>query len=146
MDVIIRSADEEDFGEVLSLMKEFSVFQKTPEKVTITLPQMILDKDIFRCLVAETPDKKIVGFATYFFAYYSWSGKAIYLDDLYVKQDYQKNAIGKKLLETTIQFAKDAHCTKLRWQVSKWNENAIGFYKSIGAHIDETDINCDLFL
>ncbi|MEO6721958.1 MAG: GNAT family N-acetyltransferase [Ferruginibacter sp.] len=146
MNINIRKAGPEDFSTILTLIKEFSIFQKTPEKVTITLEQMVAEKDISQCLVAETNDGEIVAFATYFFAYYSWSGKALYLDDLYVKETFRKQAIGKKLLDSIISIGKNEHCKKIRWQVSGWNSAAIDFYKKMGAVIDETEINCDLVI
>jgi hypothetical protein len=44
------------------------------------------------------------------------------------------------------EFAINSQCKKMRWQVSKWNSDAITFYKSIGAVIDDVEINCDLYL
>ena len=146
MDINIRPANETDFPEIFSLITEFSVFQGTPEKVSITVEQMQENKELFNCLVAETKDKHIVGFASFFFAYYSWSGKALYLDDLYVKETFRNQAIGKMLFDAVLVYAKNNHCNKMRWLVSKWNTNAIGFYKSIGANIDETELTCDLTL
>ena len=146
MDITIRPANEMDFPEIFSLITEFSVFQGTPEKVSITVDQMQENKELFNCLVAETKDKHIVGFASFIFAYYSWSGKALYLDDLYVKETFRNQAIGKMLFDAVLVYAKNNHCNKMRWLVSKWNTNAIGFYKSIGANIDETELTCDLTL
>lgn len=146
MNVTIRQASRQDFPVILSLIKEFSIFQKTPEKVTVTLEQMMADEDIFNCLVAESDDKEIVGFATFFFTYYSWSGKGLYLDDLYVKETCRKQAVGKKLLDKIIEIAKEENCKRVRWLVSGWNKDAIDFYKKMGAVIDSTDINCDLLL
>ena len=152
MNISIRKATEKDFPSILSLIKEFSIFQKTPERVTITLEQMQAEAHLFQCFVAhsapgaENGNNNIVGFATFFFTYYSWSGKALYLDDLYVQDAYRKQGIGKMLLDEVIQLAKNSHCKKLRWQVSKWNSNAIAFYKSLGAEVDEVEINCDLVI
>lgn len=143
--VTIRRAVQDDFEVILALIKEFSVFQKTPERVTVTLEEMICG-DLFQGFVAETVDKKIIGFASFFYTWYSWSGKAIYLDDLYVTQPYRKQAIGKKLLEAVIDLAKKEGCKKVRWQVSDWNTNAIAFYKKTGASIDKTEVNCDLVI
>ena len=104
---------------------------------------MIKEKNLFQCLVAETVDNEIIGFATFFFAYYSWTGKALYLDDLYVRESFRKQSVGRKLLDQIIHVAKDSQCKKVRWQVSKWNLNAIDFYKKMGAGIDDVEINCD---
>jgi GNAT superfamily N-acetyltransferase len=146
MNITIRKADQKDFPGILSLIKEFALFQKAPGKVTITLEQMENEKDYFQCFVAETGGHTIIGFASYFFAYYSWTGKALYLDDLYVTELYRRQKIGARLLNTIIDLAKKEQCKKLRWQVSSWNENAIGFYKKLGASIDDVEINCDLDL
>lgn len=142
----IRRATEKDFPALLSLINEFAVFQKTPEKVSITLEQMKVDQDHFQCFVAEADSKEIVGFASFFFAYYSWSGKALYLDDLYVTEAFRNQGLGRRLLETIINLAKESNCKKVRWQVSKWNSNAISFYKKLGATIEEIEINCDYYL
>ena len=146
MKVVVRSADEQDFPKVLDLIKEFSVFQGGPEKVTVTLEQMMKERSFFQCFIAENENKEVLGYVSFFFAYYSWTGKAVYLDDLYVREVFRKQGVGKKLLQFVIDFAKGEQCRKVRWQVSKWNANAIAFYKSMGAQIDEVEINCDLVL
>jgi GNAT superfamily N-acetyltransferase len=141
----IRKATEKDFESVFRLIKEFSIFIKTPDKVSITVDQMILDKDYFQCLIAVDNDE-IVGFATYFFTYYSWTGKSLYMDDLYVSKNYRGKKIGAKLFDAVINIGRMEKCRRIRWQVSKWNTKAIDFYKSRGAVIDEVEINCDLIL
>ena len=50
------------------------------------------------------------------------------------------------LVEVTIEYVKKGQCKKLRWQVSNWHAKAISFYKSMGAEIDEKEINCNLHL
>lgn len=144
--VTIRQGSGNDYPQVLALIKEFAAFQKTPEKVTITLDEMIADKDIFKCLVAENSKGEIIGFATFFFAYYSWSGKALYLDDLFIQQAYRKQQAGKQLLDEVIRLARRSDCKKVRWLVSNWNSNAIAFYKKMGAVINDVDVTCDLLL
>lgn len=146
MQVTIRKAGEQDLVAVYSLIREFADFQGTPEKVTVTAAQLAEDKALFRCFVAEAHGGAIVGFASFFFAYYSWTGKAAYLDDLYVKAAWRKGGIGKQLLQAVIDLAERENCHKVRWQVSRWNTAAIGFYQSMGATIDEVERNCDLVL
>lgn len=141
----IRKATTNDFGQIFSLIKEFAIFIKTPDKVLTSASQMVNDADCFHCYVAIDKEK-IVGFSTYFFAYYSWTGKTVYLDDLYVTEAYRGLGLGNKLLDKIIETAKANNCKKVKWQVSNWNVKAIEFYKSRGATIDEVEINCDLYL
>lgn len=145
MQIEIRKALPGDFEEVHKLIMKFATFIKTPEKVQITPEQMIKDQKLFKCLVA-TNENEIIGFATYFFSYYSWTGKAIYLDDLYVKDDYRGKGIGSSLFNKVMKIGKEENCFKMRWQVSNWNDKAQEFYKSKGASIDNVEVNCDLAL
>lgn len=146
MNYTIRPATVEDFDILYEMMRVFTVFQKTPERLTLALDQLKADKDIFKCLLAVTEHGEIIGFSTYFFAYYSWTGRAIYMDDLYVKDEFRGLGIGTALLDAVTELARAANCTKLKWQVSKWNEAGIQYYKKMGATIDEVDVNCDLVL
>jgi GNAT superfamily N-acetyltransferase len=145
MAIEIRKAVPEDFEQVYSLIKEFATFIKTPEKVVVTPDQMLEDKDYFQSYIAINGGQ-VIAFATYFIAYYSWTGKTVYLDDLYVLDEYRGNGIGTLLFNKVIETAKTEKCKKLRWQVSNWNSKAIEFYKKMGAAIDEVEINCDLLL
>ena len=143
MKITIRKAIEKDFFEILSLIKELATFEKAPEKVTNTVEQMKKEKDFFQCFVAETEEKEIVGIALYFFAYYTWIGKSLYLDDLYVKESFREQKIGTRLLKKIFEIAKKENCKRVRWQVLNWNKSAIDMYKKCGADIDNEWINCD---
>ena len=144
MEIIIRSALESDFVLLLELFKEFAQFENLPDRMVNSVDRMIKESDFFNCFVAETADKVIVGYVTYFFSYYTWTGKCLYMDDLYVKPEFRGKGIGKRLINKVIEFAKNKQCHKLRWQVSNWNKSAIGFYQGIGATIDDIERNCDL--
>jgi len=141
----IRPAQPADFDQVFNLIRQFASFLNVPEKVHTSVAQMMEEKESFKCLVA-VQDEHVIGFATYFFAYYSWSGKAIYLDDLYVSATNRGQGIGIQLLDKVIEIGKNENCKKMRWQVSDWNQKAIEFYKRRGAAVGDGEINCDLSL
>jgi GNAT superfamily N-acetyltransferase len=146
MEIKIRSSKETDYSQIVDLFKAFVTFEKLPEKMTNSVDRMNKEKDFFNCFVAETSDNRIIGYVTYFFCYYTWTGKSLYMDDLYVQHEYRAKGVGTKLINKVIEFAKDSKCHKLRWQVSNWNKPAIDFYKNIGATIDSVEQNCDLIL
>ncbi len=143
MSIQIRKATEADFPAILRLIKELALFEKAPEKVTNSVEQMKEEQNLFRCIVAETKGGEIVGMALWFYAYYTWVGKSLYLDDLYVKETYRKNKIGTALLNEVMAVAKAENCKRVRWQVLNWNKNAIAMYKKAGAFIDDEWLNCD---
>lgn len=87
-----------------------------------------------------------IGFATYYTAYSSWTGKTMHLDDLYIQPPYRAMGIGKKLLDAVIEISRKEKCHDLRWMVSEWNQEAIQFYEHLGAHINKVDRLCKLKL
>lgn len=143
MPITIEIATVADLKEIHRMILDFATFQKTPEKVSITHEQMVEDKDVFKALIAKQ-DGKSIGFATYYFGYSSWSGKLLYLDDLYIEEDQRGAGIGHLFMEELESIARKEGCKKMRWLVSKWNELAIGFYKKRGASIDSTEYTCEI--
>ena len=144
MTVTIRKIEEHDFPILIALFNEFALFEKLPEKMTNSVEQMLEEKDYLTGFVAMNNADEILGYVTYFFGYYTWIGKSLYMDDLYVRQDFRGAGVGTKLINEVIAFAKAEKCKKLRWQVSEWNQPAIDFYKSLGAAVDAVESNCDL--
>ncbi len=144
MEIKIREAEERDYPVIFSMIRDFAAFENCSERLVNTLELMQNEKEFINCLVAETESKEIVGYVVYFFAYYTWFGKSLYMDDLYVKDTFRGNGIGRSLINALIDFSRKENCHKLRWQVSSWNESAIGFYKKLGAIIDDVERNCDL--
>jgi len=143
MNISIREATEADFPAILSLIKELADFEKAPEKVTNSVEQMNREKDLFRCFVAETESNEIAGMALYFFAYYTWVGKSLYLEDLYIKEQYRRNKVGTALLRKIFEVASAEGCQRVRWQVLNWNKSAIEMYRKSGAELDDEWLNCN---
>ena len=144
--ITIRPATEADYPALLSLFGEFAAFERVPEKMTNTMERMLAEKEHIRALVASDQRAGIIGYAAYFFGYYTWSGKSLYLDDLFVKPAWRGKGTGTRLLREVIDLAKSSGCHLMRWQVSDWNISATELYRRIGATIDREKQNCDLKL
>ncbi len=141
-DYKIRVGEEKDFEAVLGMIKELALFEKAPEKVTNTVNQMIRDKNLFELLVVEK-EGELVAMALFYFAYYTWVGKSLYLDDLYVKEIHRGKGIAKELLKRIFDVAQKEDCARVRWQVLEWNQPAKDLYDKLGATLDTEWINCD---
>lgn len=142
MEVTIRNATEHDFPNVLSLIRELADFEKSPDDVTNSVELMKKEKEYFNCIVAEGPENEIIGMSVYFYAYYTWVGKSLYLEDIYVKEQYRKSGVGKALISKIFEIARAEDCKRVRWQVLNWNQNAIEFYRKCGAGINSEWLNC----
>ena len=139
----IRRANRDDYPALLELIKDLAAFENAPEKVTNSVDQMIDEEEHFEAIVA-CDGEKVIGMALYFFAYYTWVGKSLYLDDLYVKDTYRGQGVGTLLMNEIFRIGRDRQCHRLRWQVLSWNQNAINLYKKVGATIVDGWYNCDL--
>lgn len=142
----IRTGTEKDFPAVLEMIKELAEFERAPDKVTNSVERMKQEKEFFNLLVAEDNKGKIVGFAIYFPAYFTWTGKAVYLDDVYVKPEYRRKGIGTALIKSVIKEAKRVGATRVRWHVLNWNHRAIELYKKLGAEISDEWLMCEVWL
>ncbi len=142
----IRIGKSEDLPYIFKLIKELATFEKAPDKVTNSLEQMEQEQEYFQFIVAELPEtKEIVGFALFYPVYYTWVGKSLYIDDIYVKQEYRGMGIGKQLLNIVLDYARKEGMNRVRWQVLNWNKHAIEFYKKYGVELDNEWVNCDWY-
>lgn len=144
MNITIRNIEERDFECVVRLIKDFADFEKQPSAMKNSVALMSAEKDSFHAFVATSHNDTIIGYVFCFFAYYTWEGRSLYMDDLYVCPEFRGKGVGTMLLKKVMEHARENMCHKLRWQVSKWNEPAIDFYTKIGARVSDGEMNCDL--
>jgi GNAT superfamily N-acetyltransferase len=70
----------------------------------------------------------------YFFNYSSWRGApGVYLEDLFVREEYRKRGYGTLLFKELARVVEDVGGKRLEWAVLKWNQPSIDFYRSLGA-------------
>lgn len=144
MNIRIEEIKETDFEALIALFQEFAAFENLSECLTNSLEKMHKEKYFIQGFVAKDNNNNIIGYTTFFFTYFTWVGKSLYMDDLYIRKQYRGKGIGSALINKVTLFAKENNCNKLRWQVSNWNEPAIKFYESLGAEINKVEMNCDL--
>ena len=142
MAVTIREGGKKDLAALIELVRELAAFEKMPDAVMNSAAQAEKDMGLFGFFVAEE-DGGIVGYALYFFTYSTWVGKSLYLDDLYVKPEFRGRGTGSMLLRRVCRLAEEENCRRMRWQVLRWNTDAISFYKKHGALISSEWLNCD---
>ncbi len=136
-DANIKSATIEDIPLILTFIKELAEFEKLLDEVTAT--EEILRETLFgdnpkaEVIIAYC-DNNPVGFALFFHNFSTFLGKpGIYLEDLYVKPEIRGRGVGKKMLQYLAQLTLERNCGRLEWWVLDWNQQAIDFYRSIGA-------------
>ena len=91
---------------------------------------------------ADADEWVIAGMAIWFRNFFTWTAKhSIYLDDLYVREQYRGLGYGKALLQHLAQICVERGYPRLDWWVLDWNP-AVDFYKRIGAlSMDDWTVN-----
>ena len=142
--VAIRKAVVADIPEIVALIRELALYEKEPQAAVVTEADLLRDgfgpEPYFRCLMAEIEDAPnqlaIAGFALYFFQYSTWEGRpALYLEDLFVRERFRGQGIGKALLQRCAQVAIERGCTRFQWECLDWNTPSLDFYESMGANV-----------
>ena len=67
----IRSIEEKDYSHLISLIQAFAEFEKMPEKMTNSVEQMKSENEFLEGFVAVTDSQEVVGYVTFFDAYYT---------------------------------------------------------------------------
>lgn len=144
----IRKGQPADVPALLELIKELAIYEKAENEVIVT--EEILLKDgfgphpLYHLVVAEY-EGKVVGIALYYFAYSTWKGRYLYLEDFVVKESMRGKGIGKPLFQFVVEIAKSEGVKRMGWQVLDWNEPAIRFYETYGADLSSEWLNGRLY-
>jgi len=143
----IRMANAADAEALHALIVELATFERCGDAVDVSVAQLRRDgfsePRRFDAFVAEL-EGAIVGMALYYPRYSTWKGMCLYLEDLIVRDTVRGLGIGKALLRAVVQAGVDQGAARVQWQVLDWNEDAIRFYKSLGAEIDGEWLDCKL--
>ncbi|UOD31449.1 GNAT family N-acetyltransferase [Massilia violaceinigra] len=135
----IRPAQPSDVAHIYGMIVELAVFEKLEHLVVATEAQLhdalFGPRPSCEALVGEE-DGEVACFALFFHNFSTFlTRKGLYLEDLYVKQVHRGKGYGKQMLAALAQLAVERQCGRFEWSVLDWNENAINFYKNVGAQI-----------
>jgi GNAT superfamily N-acetyltransferase len=135
----IRPAQPSDVAAIFGMIVELAVFEKLEHLVVAT--EAKLHDGLFgahpacEAIVGER-DGEVVTFALFFHNFSTFlTRKGLYLEDLYVKQSERGMGYGKQMLSALARLALERDCGRFEWSVLDWNENAINFYKGVGADV-----------
>jgi GNAT superfamily N-acetyltransferase len=134
----IREARAADIPQLLVMFRELAEYEKLEH--LLQADEERLQRALFGSppaaygLLAEV-DGRPAGYAIYFHTFSTFLAiQGIWLEDLYVRPAERKAGIGRALLAAVARKLTDAGGARLEWSALDWNELALGFYKSLGAH------------
>jgi len=135
----LRAAEPDDVDTIVKLIGELAEFEKlthllqvTPDKLR---PQLFGGRPAAEALVAEVGGE-VVAFALFFTNFSTFLAQpGLYLEDLYVRPQFRGNGIGEAVLNHLARLAVERDYGRFEWSVLEWNEDAIRFYRRMGATV-----------
>src|SRR5262245_13396967 len=111
----IRSASAGDVSILLSLIRELAEFERLP--VSTTERTLLRDgfgaSPRFRSLIAEWSGE-LAGYAFFFPFYSTFEGPGMFLEDVYVRDNFRGKGIGLALIQRVARIACEEDCFSLR--------------------------------
>jgi len=152
----IRYARPDDVPEIFAMVCELAEYEKARHEVQssegLFAEALFCDEPAVWCSILEhhiddSPPQdddgwEVAGMAIWFRNFFTWTAKhSIYLDDLYVREQYRGLGYGKALLQHLAQICVERGYPRLDWWVLDWNP-AVDFYRRIGAiSMDDWTVN-----
>jgi GNAT superfamily N-acetyltransferase len=135
----IVPAEASDAPVILRMIKALAEYEQLTHEVVAT------EEDLRQSLFGPHPAGEVViayagdapvGFALFFHNFSTFLGRhGLYLEDLFVVPEWRGKGVGKQLLAHVAAIAESRKCGRMEWAVLDWNESAIAFYRSMGAHV-----------
>ncbi len=138
-DFRIAPAQPGDVPAVLSMIRGLAEFERLSHLCVAT------ETDLLSALFGPDPKVEVViawkgdetaGFALFFANFSTFLGRpGLYLEDLFVRPPFRGRGCGRALLIHLARLAVERGCGRFEWTVLDWNDQAIAFYRSLGATV-----------
>ncbi len=133
----IRAATVDDVPQILAFIGELAEFEALAHEAVAT--EGLLGEQLFgpspgaEVMMAEVNGAP-AGFALFFHTFSTFLGRrGLYLEDLFVRPAFRGQGVGRALMVHLAGIAQARGCGRFEWSVLDWNEDAIRFYRSLGA-------------
>ena len=133
----IRQTTEADVPLLLDFIRALADYEKLLHEVVATeasvRESLFGTEAVAEALIVES-DGEPAAFAVYFHNFSTFMGRqGLYLEDLFVKPEFRRQGIGKRLLVHLAKIAVDRGCDRFDWLALNWNEPTLHFYDELGA-------------
>jgi GNAT superfamily N-acetyltransferase len=139
----VRHAVPAHLPRIVELAAEHAAYEKSPPPVPDLAERLDVllfgsPEPTLRCLVAQTPDGEVVGYATCAPQISTWDGRAyLHMDCLFLRSGTRGRGLGARLMDAVTAEARALGLSEVQWQTPAWNEGAIRFYSRLGAEARE---------
>ncbi len=139
MEIKVEKLNSNDINKFIELINVFEdVFEmkdfQMPNKIYL---QQLLKRDDFFAFVALLNNKVVGGLTSYIIQQYYSKSPLVYIFDLAVNTELQRQGIGKKLIERNNNYSKEIGAETVMVQADAIDDHAIKFYQNTGGKAEE---------
>lgn len=151
--ITIDKLNEDNFCDFTALIAKLAGYEKLlppDEDAVIRLKNdAFSDNPKYEAYVLYADDTP-AGYITFYFTYSTFLAKqTLYLEDIFVAEEFRSKGLGKTLFEFCKKEAKIRGCGRMDWTVLTWNEPSVKFYEKLGGkrqdwylyRLDEEQLN-----
>jgi GNAT superfamily N-acetyltransferase len=136
---IIAPATESDVPAILEMIRELAEFEHLAQEVEtdarLLRAALFGERPVAAALVGRV-DGAAAGYAVYYRTFSTFKGRpGVFLEDLYVRPQFRKRGLGRAMLEAVARAGIELGGGRLEWMALNWNENALRFYRDLGAQV-----------
>jgi GNAT superfamily N-acetyltransferase len=133
----LEIASEANIPLILKFIKDLAEYEQLLDNIQVTedrLRHNLFGPRSFAEAVIAFQNDEPVAFALYFFTFSTFRGlPGLYVEDIFVRPAFRRSGIGRQLFAFLSNKARESGCPRIELSVLNWNEEAIRFYKSLGA-------------
>jgi aminoglycoside 3-N-acetyltransferase I len=139
MNISLKKIEVQDLDRFIELIR---LFEDVFEMENFDIPdhshlQGVLHRPDFLCMVAIAENQVVGGLTGYVLHQYYSTQPLAYIYDLAVKRDFQRQGVGKKLINGFVEHCKDRGFEEVFVQADKVDDYALDFYRSTGITEEE---------
>ncbi len=134
---VLRAAGPADVAVIAGFVAALAAFENLAREATAS--EADFHEALFgprpraAALIAETAGSP-VGFALWTFNFSTFTGRpGLYVEDVYVEPAWRGQGVGQAIFRHLARLAVAEGCARMEWSVLDWNENALRFYRALGA-------------
>ena len=135
--MVIRRAAPSDVDALVGLIGDLADFERAAGSVQVEPAQLHAalfgaDPSVFAHVADDAG--QVIGMAIWFLNFSTWTGRhGIFLEDLFVRPEARGRGVGRALVRELARLARSAGYARVDWSVLDWNEDALRFYRGLGA-------------
>ncbi len=135
MDIQVKKLGPNDIDKFTKLIR---VFEEVFEMKNFAIPEekhliQLLEKEEFFVFVAMLGNKVVGGLTAYTLQQYYSVSPLIFIYDIAIKTEVQRQGVGKRLISTLSNYCKDNGYEEMFVLADEVDNHAIEFYRSTGA-------------